>query len=334
LATLLAENAQRTPDAETRDALLLERASLLLDPLRATAEARLLLAEIAQAAGPGADEAEQRLLRLLEQEGDWPALTAALEARSERCQPREAAELRRRLAFLCRDRLHDVAASAAHLEVAVALDPSRSDAIQSLARIYQDLDRPEDQLRVLELELPLAEPERARLLHHRLAELAASRLADPLGAERHWKALLELDPGSVPALEFLTRRLEGERRHAELAELLRARLQQLGDEASATTSLRLRIAGLEAGPLADPESAAVTLEPASRDDLTLAIVAEPLADLYQRLGRQSELVALARRAADASTLPAERAGWRLRIADALRKAGFPRTTHAQSQGQQ
>ncbi len=321
LVTLLAEIAEREPDAERRAAFQLERAGLLLEPLRATAEARTLLAELAAGSSHAADAAETRLLALLEQERDWAALASALEARSERSQPAEAAELRRRLAGLCRDHLRDPMAAARHLEVAIALEPQRTDAIQGLALLYQELDRPEDQLRVLELELPHAEPERARGLHHRLAELAAGRLADPQRAERHWKALLALDPASVPALEFLTRRLEHEQRHGELAEVLRARLLQLGTDAGAATSLRLRIAGLEAGPLADPESAAATLEPAAVDETTLSVVAEPLADLYQRLGRHDELVGLARRTAAASALPAERSGWRLRIADALRKAG-------------
>jgi len=321
LAPLLAENASRERDPERRAQLAFERAGLLLEPLRATEEARAVLAELARGSSSVAPAADARLLALLEQERDWPALASALEARIGRGPADEDAELRRRLAYLCRDRLNDPRAAAEHLEAAVALEPARLDVVQSLALLYQTLDRPEDQLRVLELELPTAEPERARLLHHRLAELAATRLADPARAERHWKALLALDPGSVPAIEFLTRRLEDEQRHAELAEVLRSRLAQLGDDGRAATSLRLRIAGLEAGPLADPESAAATLAPAAADEGTLAVVAEPLADLYQRLGRHDELVALARRAAAASTLPAERAGWRLRIGDALRKAG-------------
>jgi tetratricopeptide (TPR) repeat protein len=321
LAQLLGENAERERDPERRAGLQLERAGLLLEPLRATQEARLLLAEIAEGTSSVAPAAEARLLSLLEQERDWRALAAALEARLERGSASQQAELRRRLAFVCRDRLDDAPAAARHLEAAVALEPARSDAIQSLARLYHELDRPEDQLRVLELELPYAEPERARQLHHRLADFAATRLADAPRAERHWQALLALDPSSVPALEFLTRRMEAEQRHAELAELLRQRLLQLGEDARGATSLRLRIAGLEAGALADPESAAATLEPAALCDETLPVVAEPLADLYQRLGRHQELVVLAQRAAALSALPAERASWRLRIGDALRKAG-------------
>jgi tetratricopeptide (TPR) repeat protein len=321
LAALLAEAASREPDPERRAQIELERAGLLLEPMRALPEARALLAALAAGGTGVAQAAETRLLTLLEQERDWPALAAALEARIGRCSRAEAAELRQRLALLRRDRLNDPAGAAVQLEAAIALEPGRVDWIQGLALLYQTLDRPEDQARALELELPHADPERARLLHHRLAELAAGRLADPARAERHWKALLALDPASVPALEFLTRRLEDEQRHAELAEVLRARLAQLGADARGATSLRLRIAGLEAGPLADPESAAATLAPAAADESALPVVAEPLADLYQRLGRHDELVALARRAAAASSLPAERAGWHLRIADALRKVG-------------
>jgi lipopolysaccharide biosynthesis regulator YciM len=322
LSELLAENARRERDAGRRSELELERARLLEEQLRALPEARAVLSELADGSGPVADEAEGRLLSLLERERDFPALAATLESRLGRGSPAHDAELRRRLAFVCRDRLHDSEAAAAHLEAAASLEPGRADVLQGLALLYQELDRPDDLARALEAELAAdPEPGRARLLHHRLAELAVGRLADPERAERHWKALLALDPSSVPAVEYLVRRFESEERHADLAEVLRGRLAALGDDPPAATSLRLRIAGLEAGPLADPESALVTLAPAAQDEATLPVVAEPLADLYLRLGRHEELVALARRAAAASALPAERAAWRLRIADALRSAG-------------
>jgi len=322
LADLFEDDAARAADPEQRAALRLERARLLEEPLRRLPEARALLAELAEGAGAVAAEAEALLIALLERERDWAALAATLEGRLGRGEPARDAELRRRLAFLCRDRLNDKEAAAAHLEAAAALEPERSDVLQGLALLYQHLDRPEDQARVLEAELAAGtDPERALLLHHRLAELSSGRLGDAERAERHWQAVLALDPGSVPAVEFLAKRFESEARHAELAGVLRARLARVADEPRGGTSLRLRIAALEAGPLADPESAAATLAPAAESEETLAVVAEPLADLYQRLGRDEALVALSRRAAAASTLPAERAGWRLRIADALRRAG-------------
>jgi Tfp pilus assembly protein PilF len=322
LAELFEQDAARASDPEQRAAFLLERARLLDEPLRRLAEARALLGELADGESAVAPEAETRLISLLERERDWPALAATLEGRLGRGSRGRDAELRRRLAFLCRDRLNDKEAAAAHLEAAAALEPGRSDVLQGLALLYQQLDRPEDHARVLEAELAAgADPERALLLHHRLAQLAADRLADPERAERHWKGVLALDPSSVPAVEFLASRFESEQRHAELAEVLRARLAQLSGEGRGATSLRLRIAALEAGPLADPESAAATLAPAAESDDALAVMAEPLADLYQRLGRDEALIALARRAAAASALPAERAGWRLRIADALRRSG-------------
>ena len=322
LVELLAEDVGRENDPERCAALQLERARLLEEQLRALPEARTLLGELAAGDSAAAAEAEVRLISLLERERDWPALAATLESRLGRGPAARDAELRRRLAFLCRDHLNDKEAAAAHLEAAAALEPERSDVLQGLALLYQQLDRPEDLARALEAELAIAQDsERARLLHHRLAELCSQRLADPERAERHWQAVLALDPSHVPAVEFLANRFEIEQRHAELADVLRLRLAHLAAEPRAATSLRLRIAALEAGPLADPEGAAATLMPAAEDDATLQVVAEPLADLYQRLGRHDGVIALARRAAEASTLPSERAGWRLRIGDALRRAG-------------
>jgi tetratricopeptide (TPR) repeat protein len=319
LAELLGEYAENESDPEREATLLLERAALLDEPLRRTDDARALLDRLACGATSVAAKAETRLFTLLERERDWATLTATLEARlgGER-----DAELRRRLALVNRDHLGDKEAAAAHLEAAAELEPERVDVLQSLALLYQQLDRPADLARALEAELERdVDRERALLLHHRVAELGAGPLGDPALAERHFEAVLELDPPSAPAVEFLVRRYESEQRYAELVRVLSLRLAERESEPRAATSLRLRIAALQSGPLADPEAAAATLAPAAEHEDTLPVVAEPLADLYQRLGRDEALLALARSAANVTTLRAERAGWRLRIGDALERAG-------------
>ena len=103
--------------------------------------------------------------------------------------------------------------------------------------------------------------------------------------------------------------------------MLSLRLESRETDARAATSLRLRIASLQSGPLDDPDAAAATLAAAAEHEDTLPVVAEPLADLYQRLGRDDALRTLAERAARTSSLGSERANWRLRIADSLERAG-------------
>ncbi len=322
LASLLEENAGRDSEPEREAELLLERAGLLDEPLRRTDEARALLDRLASGDRAVAPQAESRLVALLERERDWSTLAATLEGRLGSGAADRDAALRRQLAFLCRDHLNDKEAAAAHLEAAARLEPERADVLQSLALLYQQLDRPADLARVLEAELEGGvDRERAQLLHHRVAEISVERLADPARAERHWEQVLALDPGFAPAVEFLARRYEREQRHADLVRVLGLRLAQREHEQRAATSLRLRIAALQGGPLSDPEAAAATLAPAAEHEDTLPVVAEPLADLYQRLGREEALLTLARRAAETSALPSERAGWRMRIGDTLERAG-------------
>ncbi|HEX2485088.1 MAG TPA: hypothetical protein VHQ66_07305, partial [Myxococcota bacterium] len=161
------------------------------------------------------------------------------------------------------------------------------------------------------------EPARARDLHARAAALLCEQ-DDRRAAIEHFLAILALDPTDTHASEFLGVELERAGRHNELVQVLAARLPDGADAATdpAHVSVRLRLAALRAGPLADPDGAVGVLEPAAAGE-SLLFVAEPLADLLQQQGRTEALTALCRRAEAAAPGALERAQWSLRLADAL-----------------
>lgn len=324
LAAILAERAGAETDPERRAALELERAELALACEGREDEARALLESIAAAGGPEASRAASLLDDLLERRGDWSALRERWVARLEMASGEEVLALRLRLAGLCRDRLADPEAATVHLEAAAEEAPGRSDLWQALARLHRDAGRSADEVRVLEAELATGPPpDRAHVLHARAAECCRDALGDPARAAEHFSRLLELDPAHDEAAEFLMERLAAEDRSEELARVLALRLaaQATPPGAAGAVSLRLRLAALRAEKLDDAEGAIRALEPAAEDPEALLLVAEPLADLYQREGRRERLVSLVRRAADACEAPGERAGWCLRLGDALRSGG-------------
>lgn len=335
LAELLRERADRAPDAAERERCAFERAELLAedDPGEAAGILRALHAESESAERRRA--AGQRLESLLAATADWPGLRAHWEDALAGCEPMEAAELRRRLAALCRDRQGDLDAAAAHgeaaaeqLESAGAPAPERASAWRALADVYARAGRPAERARALEGELACGpEPARGAALLAEVAALCADVLDDPERARVHWQALLEREPGHATASEWLIAHHARAGRPRRVAELLEQRIDALLEElpgearTAQATALRLRLAELRAGELADPDGAIAALEAALDDAGPVAAVATPLADLYERRGGAGELEALCRSAAEACADPAERAGWWVRLGSALREHG-------------
>jgi tetratricopeptide (TPR) repeat protein len=326
LAAFLSAQAEAHPDRATRERAALEHAALLEEMLARPAEAAPRLRELFEQASEPAtrDAAGLRLERLLERERAWPALRQHLLACLQRATPAsERAAVHERLARLCRDRLSDAALATEHFEAAAALAPERPELWRCLARLHEEADRPAELALALEGELATGPaPERERAIRARIAHLATGALSDPERARAHYERLLELDPADAAASEFLVAHYEREGRAAELVRLLDRRLAALAQRAdadpAARTALRLRIAGLRATRLRDPEGAIALLEPALAELGPLAAIAEPLADLYQRTGRREALEAICRAAVVSAAEGAERAGWLARLAEALR----------------
>jgi tetratricopeptide (TPR) repeat protein len=331
LVAFLAEQGESHPDLATRERAALECAVLHDEILVRPSEARARLERLFAGASTPAvrDEAGAKLERLLERERAWPELRAHLVARLELAPASEHEALHERLGRVCRDRVSDANAALLHFEAAAALAPQRPELWRSLALLYEEVGRAADLARALEGELAThPTPERERAIRSRVAHLAAGALDEPERAREHYERLLESDPGDATASEFLVAHFEELGRADDLVRVLERRLEALDrrSDADATTrtALRLRIAGLRATRLGDLPGAIALLEPALAELGPIAVVAEPLADLYQRSGSLEALEALCRSAAERAAEGAERAGWLSRLADALRRRGADR----------
>jgi len=328
-----------------RDALLLERARLLEEDLEAAETAARAYGEIADARGPGADEARQRLVGLLERSEHWAELRERLEESPELRATPDAGEvapgadtaeghpdtaaaraLHARLADLCAEKLGDREGALAHLEAVARLAPGDPEPWWRLAELYREAGRPADARTALERELATSpEPERERVLHSTLALLCRDVLDDADAARAHFECLLTLDPGHGEAVDFLAERYEAEGQTEALTGLLRQRLERL--EAGArpdperAAALRLRLARLEDRPEAAIAVLAPALDGSGLEPAAGAEAAALLADLYLEAGDSDALVRLARQRVELATEPGPRADWCLRLGGGLREAG-------------
>lgn len=317
LARFLERRAESATDPETAARLHLERAGLLCE-LGRPEEARALYEALADESSASSSAAESRLEELLERSGAWDGLCRRLEAKLDGAAADAKADLHERIAALRRDRLGDRSGAIRSFEAAAERAPNRVSLWQALARLYTEEDRRADLLNALESELAAGtEAKRKVLLHARAAELCRAE-GTPTRAMPHFRALLELDPVNASAAEFLAEQLEADENWTELAAVLTTRLEHLNPAGpDDTTALRLRLAALHGGPLADPDAAIALLEPTFAQPESLPLVAEPLADLLTRAGRREELTSVCRDTIAALRDPAERAPWSLRLGDAL-----------------
>ncbi|MCG8591995.1 MAG: tetratricopeptide repeat protein, partial [Proteobacteria bacterium] len=329
LVELLAERAQTTRDVSARAALLLERATLLEDALGDADGARQLYERLSAADVPTEtrEPAAERLARLLERSGDWSRLRELLEAGLEGTAPEAEWQARQRLAALCRDRQNDSEGCITHLEAAGRLRADHVPTWHSLALLYEASDRHADLLRVIEAELA-CEPEAQRetALRVRAADLAENVLGDVDRACVHHERVLQIDPGNTKACEFLVQFHTRAENHQDVRRLLGGRLAACRETMSPSErlSIRLRLAALCAGPLADVAAAIATLEPSLQELGPQSVVSEPLADLYERAERFAELESLCARVVETCEDEAERAYWYRRLGRARRGSGHAR----------
>ena len=312
--------------------LRLGRAALLEGELGRFDEAEAVYREIEAGDDEVAGEARRRLESLLERRGAIDELASRLEGRLKEAAPEEAAALHERLAALEEWHRRRPAAAARHLRAALRLRPGCTDLRRRLVALEQGTRGATGAVARLLEELGAEPPPTpAREIEIRVGILLRRREAGvpPDGVREHCARILELEPGHPVATAVWLELLGPAGPPAERARLLEARLARLladdgGAPATAAAerlSVRVRLAGILWRELGDPAGAIAHLEAARAESGPVAVVAEPLADLYRATGRVAPLLLLCREAAGAADVPEERALWWVRLADELLRRG-------------
>lgn len=178
---------------------------------------------------------------------------ARLEAEGVSSQEQKA--LRRRLAGLAGERLGQTSEAIAQLEQILERDPTDEEAIAVLDRLYRSEGRTQDLRGLLlhRLEHGELDPDQRLAILLELARLEEDQLGDADAAAERYRAVLEIDPSHDDALRALDRLATEGERWAELADVLRQRIERAsGTEAR---ELTLRLADLLRTKLDDPEGA-------------------------------------------------------------------------------
>ncbi len=226
-------------------------------------------------------------------------------------------ELWRSVASLLEKDVGDVDEAIAACVSILDENPEDDQALETLARLYEQQGRHRDRLEIVERRLALRKPKDAERLSllKQIAKLLEGPLGDATGALERWREVLERAPADGEALAALERFLapgtdaglrlaaaqvlepiyEKGGRYAELAAIVRIYVEAQSDVRARLGEL-MRLAALEETRLGDTEGALQTTALAIRDALT-----EPelpaLLDAYERLAgpqRLAEVTALYR----------------------------------------
>jgi len=203
--------------------------------------ARETMAELAGRPQTGPRAAEY-LRELHRREEDWEALRELLERQLEVVgDPDRCGEMFTELSQLHEEELGNPQIAFAMLGRALRELPEKVYIRRDLDRLSAKLDNPEELVAIYEdaLESDVVDPDVARDLHRRVAELAAERVDDLERAVDHARSAYDIDEYDDETLELLDRLYQQTHRWEALAEILERRLELADPDELADIRFRL-----------------------------------------------------------------------------------------------
>jgi len=196
-----------------------------------------------------ADErAHARTLEILEAQGRFDELVQALESASERAtEPTQRRDALLRAASICEDQLKDPARAIAVLERALHIEEDAGVIYQHLSRLYRLTGDADGLARALEgrYASESSAAERVATLRE-LALHASTALGDHERAERHWNAVLELDPTDLDARDHVIAIYERAAANKKLVDAVERQLLLVSDLERAEALVRRAATAREA----------------------------------------------------------------------------------------
>jgi tetratricopeptide (TPR) repeat protein len=251
----------------------------------------------------------QILEPLYRDQDEWAKLVVIYEAQLEFIEdaPRRV-EILREIARLHEQRGRDVGRAWDALVRGFRVDPAQPESLAELTRLAGATGRYRDLVAALEQAAgEVYDPDVARALNARAAEIYTGELKNSDAAIAAWKRVLESKDDDQEALSALSRLYQSERRFEELSECLE-RQSDLAEDGEARKELLAQAAALEEQTLERPERAielhrrVLTLDEADAGALSaLERLYETAGDMRQLadiLGRQAELAGQGRERRD------------------------------------
>ncbi|MCP4604920.1 MAG: tetratricopeptide repeat protein [Proteobacteria bacterium] len=162
---------------------------------------------------PRLETAINALERLFGAAHNWreliPILRRKIEVTTD--DPESVVTTHLRIGEILEDNLDDTHAAIEEYRQVLDIDPGQLPALKGLERLYSKLERWQDLMDVLEIQVEYATSERERIsLFTRLAEMLETEFVKPDKAAERYEQVLEIDPtheGSLEALEHLYRQI-------------------------------------------------------------------------------------------------------------------------------
>ncbi|MDJ0762320.1 MAG: tetratricopeptide repeat protein [Myxococcota bacterium] len=157
---------------------------------------------------PGMETAINALERLFGAAQNWqdliPILRRKLEVITD--EPDRVVATHLRIGEIYETQLNELPAAIEEYQSVLEIDEGSAIAHKGLERLYSKLERWQDLMDVLELQLQHATSERERIsLHTKIAEMLEREFVRPEKAAEHYEAVIEVDPNNVDAFEALER---------------------------------------------------------------------------------------------------------------------------------
>lgn len=229
----------------------------------------------------------ERAERIAERQGRMDRRIELLEIRAELGSPEEEIETMARIADLV-EQQGDRSAAIERYRTVLGLDPEHAGAFRALRRLLALEERGEDLLALVRGRLERTNDDEARVeLLRSIAEIAATlpgKASERAEALREIRRVREDDP----ALDQLLALARAEAPSAEHAELLRAKIGRVVGVDEQRT-LRMELAELLLGPLADEAGGIAELEAVRALDPSFSEGLERLAALYEARGDSARL---------------------------------------------
>jgi tetratricopeptide (TPR) repeat protein len=259
-----------------------EAARIALDGAKDRARAMALLDQ-ALMAMPTLSEALELKGSLAFEAQSYPEAAAAWAVRVQQGgEPKALSRLHLKLGALYHDQLSDQTRAAAHLQSAIAGDPTGVEALERLAVIHtnsRNWTGAADCLRrLLELESPPQAKAKYTLALARITDEGFNDIAQAIAL---YRKALDYVPGDNVALDRLAHLYERTGALAELVSMLEQQAQQ-AHELRKAVSLKTRIAGIQARSLNDVPKAIATWRQVLELDPANTTAHGALAELYSR----------------------------------------------------
>ncbi len=225
----------------------------------------------------------EALARVFRQQEAWDRLVEAQRRSVEAAEdPAQVVALRLQVGETLEDQLGAQEAAEAEYNEVLALEPGNLAALRGLERVYARLGQSAALLRVLELQLEVAETERERIkLLGRIAEMQEEEFVKPDLAIARYEEVLEIDPGHDPALRGLERLYRQTARWSDLINTLERHLVATPERAD-RVALYTQMGRVYSEELNDPDHGEDALLNVLQIDENNVPALEGLARLYEQ----------------------------------------------------